>query len=104
MKNTKFSSDRLILSMMYRTFTEWLRRNGYSEKFMANLSNPYLQSHSPQYTLRSILFNIMNSRKRSFRDIFDSAFVFAFTPEGTEYWKRVTSEWCDFLDNLEVQL
>lgn len=104
MKNTKFSSDRLILSMMYRTFTEWLLRNGYSAKFMTNLSNQYLQSPSPRYTLRAILFNVMDSRRRSFRDIVASAFVFAFTPEGIEYWERVSAEWSDFVAKFEEQL
>lgn len=96
MKNAKFCPDRFILSISYRSFAEWLRRNGYYRKFMANLSYHFPQSPSPQYTLRQVIFNVMISRTRTLEDIVVSSFVFASTPEGREFWNRVSDEWTDF--------
>lgn len=96
MKDTKFYPDRFILSISYRAFTEWLRRNGYYRKFMANLSDQYPLSPSPRYTLRQIILYVMDSRTRSFEDIIVSSFVFDSTTEGYAYWNRVSDEWADF--------
>lgn len=96
MKNAKINFDRFILSLSYRMFTEWLRRNGYYRRFMANLSSRYLQPYSPEDALRQVISHVMNSENRNFEDIVLSSFLFDSTPEGCEYWNRVSDEWTDF--------
>lgn len=102
MKTSKFDSNCLILSVAYRMFAEWLRRNDYYSKFMANVqaSNPCYPT--PQSAVRSCISIILRSNSRGLGDIITSSFLFDSTPEGSEYWSHVSAEWVDFTENFSI--
>lgn len=102
MKSSKFDPNCLILSVAYRMFAEWLRRNDYYSKFMANVqaSNPCYPT--PQSAVRSCISIILRSNSRALGDIITSSFLFDSTPEGSEYWSRVSAQWVDFTENFSI--
>lgn len=102
MKTAKFDPNRFTASVVYSIFTQWLRRNGYYSKFMANVSSHNPLYPTPQAALRSCFAIILDSKSRFVGDIVVSSFLFDSTPEGSEYWDRVSDEWYSFVDNFSV--
>lgn len=102
MKKTKFDPNLFAASVIYRMFTQWLRRNGYYSKFMANVSIQNSFYPTPQTSVRSCLTFILNSKSMFVGELVISSFLFDSTPEGFEYWDRVSSEWNSFVDKFSV--
>lgn len=102
MKSSQFDPNCLILSVVYRMFSEWLRRNGYYSKFMANVSASNPCYSTPQLAVRACFSIILRSRSRVIGDVITSSFLFDSTPEGSDYWSHVSAEWVDFTENFSI--
>lgn len=102
MKSVKFDSDRLILSISYSMLVEWLRRNGHYLKFMANVSAQNSFCFTPQECVRSYVSTVLHHRSLTLGNVIDTAFAFDLTPEGVDYWRRVSAYWSDFVEEFSA--
>jgi hypothetical protein len=101
MTEDKFTSNSLMLDVVDYLFVEWLVRNRCYLNFVANLSNG--SGNNARERIRSHLAVLLCSRNLTIRDVFSTAFMFPYTPEGTNYWLSIEQDWIDFLEKFNVE-
>lgn len=99
----KFSINDLIVDVVTYAFTGWLVRQGLFDAFKANLESALslrgvfrdlLRAHV-RYCLRRSTLNLGN--------LIDSAFLFASTPEGFDFWSEKSVDWKRFCNKFQAK-
>ena len=93
-------TDKLLFDVVEYAFIEWLVRRGIFTAFRAN----YDRIPTTQKTFRDCLrehiqyvYRVSNLGPES---LISSAFLFASTPEGYEFWVKQSDAWKRFYDSL----
>jgi len=101
--NRKFKAGDLIVDVLEYTFTEWLVRQGVFSAFKTNYDvvvSPYggfrdrLRDH--------IRYSLSNSSLGP-TYLISSAFLFHTTPEGYDFWRKISDAWKRFCLNFQSQ-
>ena len=100
MKNTQQPViDKLLLDVMEYAFVEWLVRRGIFTAFRANYDCFLTTRKTFRDCLRDHIRYVYSSSNGP-ESLVDSAFLFASTPEGYEFWNKHSDAWRSFYHKL----
>lgn len=101
MKNhQKFVIDKLLLDVIEYAFVEWLVRRGIFTAFRVNYACAPTSRNTFRDCLRDHIRYVYRSPSLGPESLISSAFPFASTPEGYEFWTRHSDAWRSFYDKL----
>jgi len=101
MKNSQKSViDKLLLHVIEYAFVEWLVRRGIFTAFRANFHCVPTTRMTFRDCLRDYIRYIYRTPHLGPEALIDSAFLFASTPEGYEFWVNHSDAWKSFYDKL----
>jgi len=92
--------DNLLLDVMEYAFVEWLVRRGIFTAFRANFDCFPTTRKTFRDCLRDYIRYIYCSPHLDPASLVESAFLFAPTPEGYEFWTNHSDAWKSFYDKL----
>ena len=94
----------LIVDVMEYAFTEWLVRHGIFVAFKTNydvIVSPYGGFRD---RLRDHIRHSLSSPNFDPTGLISTAFVFAFTPEGSGFWEKYSAAWERFYLKFQSRL
>lgn len=94
-----FDSDLLTMDVCDYLFVEWLVRHELYSKFVRNLTSRYDDLGRGRLLVRRYIRHFVIPHFR-LENAISSAFVFAKTPEGFDFWKNVSDEWVKFCSDF----
>lgn len=101
MKKTKSSTvDNLAIDVLEYAFVEWLVRRNVYRAFQANYDRSISNAKTFRGILRDHIRSLYNHPVHGPEILIASAFVFMSTPEGSEFWQKVSDDWKRFYDSL----
>jgi len=92
--------DKLLLDVIEYAFVEWLVRRGIFAAFRANFDCSPTTRKTFRDCLRDYIRYIYCSPNLGPESLIDSAFLFASTSEGYEFWINHSDAWRRFYDKL----
>ena len=88
--------DDLVADVIEYAFTEWLVRRGLFTAFKANYDACFPSSRSLRNRMRAhVLFSLCDPNLGPSR-LISSAFLYASTPEGANFWRKQSAAWEQF--------
>ena len=97
MKEQKpFSRFDLRVDALDYIFVEWLVRNRLYRKFAKNLAASRPGTASVRSLIRQRVCAYAAFPAMNYSFLLTGAFLFDLTPEGREFWVRVSERWADF--------
>lgn len=101
MKKFKHSvGDKLRLDVIEYAFIEWLVRRGIFTAFRANYDRIPTARKTFRDCLRDQIQYVYRVPSLGPEALITSAFLFASTPEGFEFWNAHSEAWKRFYDEL----
>lgn len=98
MKKTKrIRVSALLIDVVEYTFVEWLVRQGLYSAFRSNFDRACLVKASFRDRLRAHIRFVCRSSHFALDSLISTAFLFASTPEGREFWFKRSEDWKCFL-------
>lgn len=106
MKHSKKSvrTNELLVDVLEYAFTEWLVRRGIFSAFKANYKHNFNLSKSFRDHLRSNIRCSLHDFDLGPSRLIFSAFLFAKTPEGVDFWNRQSAAWERFCTEFQENL
>lgn len=99
-----FNSERFTFNLYYCLFVEWLREHRLYGKFVKNLA----RSSNFKGSINEIVFDhfscLIKSPFFSMSQAITSAFPFISTPEGFDFWDRVSDDWFCFFNDFSRKI
>ena len=102
-KNKDLRISELPVDFVEYLFVEWLCRRGVFSAFKSNYNLARNIDISFRDSLRRQIRRMLLTSGLSTRDLIYSSFIFDRTPEGRDFWSRISSEWCRFCLNLRKE-
>lgn len=101
MKNLKQPViDELLLDVMEYAFVEWLIRRGIFTAFRMNCERISPTKRTFRESLRGHIRHAYRTPSLGPEALISSAFLFAKTPEGYEFWVDHSDAWSRFYNEL----
>lgn len=101
MKNSRiFDSKRLISDAYCYLFVEWLRRYKLYDKFVENHTRALNSKRPVNQLIREHVRCLIKCPWFSMSQAISSAFPFVSTPEGPDFWQRVSDDWIRFFNDF----
>ena len=94
----------MLIDVVEYAFIEWLVRRGIYSAFKANYERDLLHYKSFRDRLRAHVRRSLGGVGFGPGYLISSAFVFASTLEGVEFWAKQSEAWMRFCDELQVKL
>ena len=102
MKKTKVSTiSDLSADAVDYLFVEWLRRRGVFSAFRSNCGFDEEHNRLFRTMLRHRIRGVLHSSYASIGDLIPMSFIFAHTPEGIDYWFKLSFAWRRFFDDFQ---
>ena len=93
-KDTKnFKDDDLIVDVVEYAFIEWLVRRRIFVAFKTHYEAEALSHRSFRSSLREHIRHCLRSSNFGPIRLISTAFLFASTPEGSDFWRRHSVAW-----------
>ena len=99
-KLEKSVNDKLLLDVMEYAFVEWLVRRGIFAAFRANYDHVSTTRNTFRDYLRAHIRHVYSRPSLGPEALISSAFLFASTPEGDEFWVKQSDAWIRFYNTL----
>ena len=103
-KKTSMPLDKLSVDIIDYMFVEWLIRNSFYSKYIANLVRYYPDPVEPRSIIRDLISGISRSHFFLASDLITTSFLFEKTPEGYLFWTRASSKWSSYLESFSKNL
>ena len=101
MKRLKQSEiDKLLLDVVEYAFVQWLVRRGIFANFRANYDGIFAARRPFRDRLRDQIRHVYRTPSLGPEALISSAFLFASTPEGDEFWNEHSDAWIRFYNEL----
>lgn len=97
-------TDVLLINVVEFAFIEWLVRRGVFSAFKANYERDLLHYKSFRERLHAHVRRSLSGVGFGPSYLISSAFLFASTPEGVEFWSNQSAAWERFCDELQAKL
>jgi len=99
-KNKNSKVDKLAIDVVEYAFVEWLVRRGIFTAFRANYDRVVTTRKTFRDWLRDHIRYVYRRPSLGPESLISSAFLFASTPEGYEFWIKHSDAWRRFYDEL----
>ena len=102
MKKTRVSTafDLSIDAVDY-VFVEWLRRQGVFSAFRSNCGFDEKRNSSFRTALRYRIRSVLRSSYAGVGDLISMSFIFTHTPEGLDFWFKMSFAWRRFCTDFQ---
>lgn len=101
MKKTRVSKNsELSIDAVEYLFVEWLRRRGVLSAFRSNCGFDEEHNSSFRIVLRHRIQEALHLPYAHIGDLVSVSFIFVRTPEGLDYWFRLSFAWRRFCTNF----
>lgn len=97
-------TNELLVDVLDYAFTEWLVRRGIFSAFKANYERDLLHYRNVHERLRAHIRRSLNGVGFGPGHLISSAFLFASTFEGIEFWAEQSAAWERFCEEFQVKL
>ena len=106
MKKTSKNSriNDLMIDVVEYAFTGWLIRQGVFASFKMNYESTVSPCKSFRDRLRAQIRRSLCSPCFDPSNLISSAFLFAATPEGLDFWQKQSAAWRRFYMRLQTRL
>jgi len=94
----------LMIDVVEYAFTEWLVRQGIFTSFKVNYESTVSPYRSFRDRLRAHIRRSLCSPGFDPSTLISSAFLFAATPEGVDFWEKQSAAWELFYVRLQTRL
>jgi len=94
----------LVIDVIEYAFTEWLVRQGIFSAFKVNYESTVSPYRSFRERLRAHIRRSLCSPGFDPSRLISSAFLFAATSEGVEFWQKQSAAWERFYARLQARL
>lgn len=99
-----FRASDLIIDVLEYTFTEWLVRQKAFTAFKANYWFFVSRHGSFRKALRAHIRYVLRNPDLDLTHLISSAFSFASTPEGYDFWRKHSIAWRRFCTKFQSKL
>ena len=99
-----FRASALLVDVIEYAFTEWLVRQGIFAAFKANYKASVLLRGSFRSVLRAHIRRSLRGPKLAPTQLISTAFLFASTPEGYDFWRKYSVAWERFYFKFQPKL
>ena len=103
-ESKNFKAGDLIVDVLEYAFTEWLVRQRIFIAFRTNYEAITLPHGSFRDALRAHIRRSLCSSSLSPTRLISTAFLFASTPEGYDFWRKYSVAWERFYLKLQSKL
>lgn len=101
MKKTRtFKPTKLTLDVLDYMFVEWLVSQDLYSKFADNIVADRRCNVPARALIRDHIRVLIENPVLTYEKVICSAFLFFNTPEGMDFWNRVSREWICFCHNF----
>lgn len=97
-------TNELLIDVVECAFVEWLVRRGIFSAFKANYEQDLLHYKTYRDRLRAQIRRSLSGVGHGPGCLITSAFLFASTPEGFEFWDKQSVAWERFCGELRARL
>lgn len=103
-KSKNFRANSLLVDVLEYAFTEWLVRQGIFVAFKTNYKASVLPRGSFRNALRAHIRRSLRGPRLAPTQLISTAFLFASTPEGYDFWRKYSVAWERFYFKFQPKL
>lgn len=101
MKKTRaLTISELSIDVVDYLLFEWLRRRGVLSAFMSNCGFDSKRKDAFRIMLRHRIQKVLRSSNVGIGDLISVSFIFSRTPEGLDFWFKLSFAWRRFCTNF----
>ena len=102
-KNKQPEIDNLVIDVVEYAFVEWLIRRNVFIAFKANYAHTPTATRTFRDCLRGHIRYAFRNPNLGPKSLISSAFTFASTPEGYDFWLKLSDDWARFYFNFRAE-